>query len=66
MREIGRLQRIFYQNSYIIIQENPFENVIWQIAAICLDLNVFHLFIIVQASNGTKLSFSYSQWFQIH
>ena len=25
---------IFYQNSYSLIQENPFQNVVWKIAAI--------------------------------
>ena len=30
----------FNRNSYILVPENSFENVIWKMAAICLDLNV--------------------------
>ena len=29
------------RNSYIFIPENPFENVVWKMVAICLSLNVF-------------------------
>ena len=28
------------RNSYIFMQENAFENVVWKMAAICLGLNV--------------------------
>ena len=36
----NKLQWNFKRNSYIFIQENAFENVVWKMAAICLGLNV--------------------------
>ena len=36
----NKLQWNFKQNSYIFIQENAFENVVWKMAAIFFSLNV--------------------------
>ena len=36
----NKLQWNFNRNSYIFIQRNRFENVVWKTAAICLGLNV--------------------------
>ena len=38
----NKLQWNFNRNSYIFIQENPFQNVVWKMAAICLGLNLLN------------------------
>ena len=58
----NELQWNFYQNSFIFIQENPFENVVWKMAAIlsrlqcveilCLPITPFVWFPIVYQSTA--------------
>ena len=49
---------IFYQNSYIFIQENPFENVVWKMACIFLGLNVLKHYDLNKMANILQTTFS--------
>ena len=43
---MNKLQLNLYRNWYIFIHENPFENIVCEVAAMCLGVNVLNVRIV--------------------